>query len=221
MQAALGQFFGARFRSGVLFGIYEQSGDRRALSASLDMYRRARSHWVQLIETSKGVYMADITIGEEPQQRGNWADRLPAIDKDIAALAQRLDAASADSPKPQVTAAIEEAMGRPQRPKPAVQHKPAANFVHGQPLEITLSLNPQASSVSLYYRHVDQAERYTVQPMQAGGREYRATIPANYTEAAYPLQYYFEIKEGVAKASLYPGFSTNLTGQPYFVVSKV
>jgi hypothetical protein len=34
------------------------------------MYRKARDSWAQLANTAKGAYVADITIGEEPQQRG-------------------------------------------------------------------------------------------------------------------------------------------------------
>ena len=32
--------------------------------------------------------MSDITVGENPQLRGHWLDRLPAIDADIAASSQ-------------------------------------------------------------------------------------------------------------------------------------
>jgi hypothetical protein len=222
IQAALGQFFGAKFRSGVLFGIYEKSGDRSALTASVDMYRKARLHWAQVIEVSKGVYMADITVGEEPQQRGNWADRLPSMDKDIAAVAQKLEAAPSGSPQPKVAGAIQEALGRPQRRASAIQHIPAATFQPGRPMEIAVSLSQQtqASSIRLYYRHVDQAERWVPAPMQASGQQFRATIPALYMDSEYPLEYYFEVKDKAAKTSLYPGFSTTLTNQPYFVVRR-
>jgi hypothetical protein len=56
--------------------------------------------------------------------------------------------------------------------------------------------------------------------MQLAGESYRATIPADYTNSQYPLQYYFEVKEKPDKAWLYPGFGENLTNQPYFVVRK-
>jgi hypothetical protein len=220
IQAALGQFFGAKFRSGVLFELYEKSNDRSALAASLDMYRKARNHWAHVIDVSKGVYMADITVGEEPQQRGNWADRLPAMDKDIAVVAQKLEAAPAGTPQSKVSDAIREALGRPQRRIPSIQHKPVTTFQPGHPLEIVLSLSQQGSNVSLYYRHVDQAERWSVSPMQSGGQQFRAVIPAAYTDSEYPLEYYFEVKEGMAKASLYPGFSSTLANQPYFVARR-
>jgi hypothetical protein len=220
LQAALGQFFGAIFRSGVLFGVYEKSADRSALVASIDMYRKARSKWVEAVEISKSVYMADITVGEEPQQRGSWADRLPALDKDIALLSQRLEAAPTGSPQVQVTAAIREALGRPHRWIPDARHGPVKNFRAGEPLEIALSVTQPNVSVRLYYRHVDQAERYTTILMETKGQQHRATIPATYTNSEYPLEYYFEIRDGRTRVGLFPGFSSTLVNQPYFVVRK-
>ncbi len=50
------------------------------------------------------------------------------------------------------------------------------------------------------------------------GSVYRATIPGDYTDSNYPLQYYFEFKQGTDKTWLYPGFNSDLTNQPYFVM---
>jgi hypothetical protein len=79
----------------------------------------------------------------------------------------------------------------------------------------------KSSSARLYYRHVNQAERYVSTDMQARGNIFRATIPDDYTNSPFPLQYYFELRESPAKAWLYPGFSPDLTGQPYFVLSRL
>lgn len=46
------------------------------------------------------------------------------------------------------------------------------------------------------------------------------TIPAEYTQSKYPLQYYFELDNGNGPAWLYPGFNKTLSNQPYFVVWK-
>jgi hypothetical protein len=220
LQAALGQFFGAKFRSGVLFGIYEKSGDRTALAAAVEMYRKARSKWVEVVAISKSVYMSDITVGEEPQQRGSWADRLPAIDKDLAVLSQRLEAAPTGSPQARVAAAIQEAQDRPHRWVPDVRHDPLKKFYAGEPLEVVLSMTQTNVSVRLYYRRVDQAERYTAILMEAKGEQHQATIPASYTNSQYPLEYYFEIREGKERAGLFPGFLSTLVNQPYFVVRR-
>ena len=75
-------------------------------------------------------------------------------------------------------------------------------------------------SALLYYRHVTQAERYESAEMQLRDGRYHATIPAGYTDSQYPLEYYFELKQGPESAWLYPGFSEDLTNQPYFVVRR-
>src|SRR5262249_50721422 len=77
IQSGLGRFFGAKFRSGVLYRIFEKTGDRAALEASLQQYRIARAAWVEIANRGKGVYLSDITVGEHPQLRGHWLDRLP------------------------------------------------------------------------------------------------------------------------------------------------
>jgi hypothetical protein len=174
---------------------------------------------VKLIEVSKGVYMDDITVGEEPQQRGNWTDRLSAIDKDIAAIRQRLVGSSGSS-QTRVAAAIAEVLGRPERWMPEVRHEPSKVFRAGQPLEILLSSAQPGINVKLYYRHVDQAERYESIMMDVKGRDYSATISAGYTNTEYPLEYYFEVKEANGRTGLYPGFNANLINQPYFVVRR-
>src|SRR5215472_2812470 len=96
IQIGLGQFFAAQLRSGVLFEIYRQTGDRTAREEALGAYRRARAAWVTMAERAQRVYRADITFGDAPVRRGHWIDRLPAIDKDLAAMeAWNLDPARA------------------------------------------------------------------------------------------------------------------------------
>lgn len=207
IQAGLGRFFAAKFRAAVLYGIFEKTGDRAALDAALTTYRAARSAWVELAGAGK-VYRADITVGEHPQLRGHWADRLPAIDLDIAAMEAKLAQA-----KPGTSKGIAEALGRPRRERPVCAHTPPARFRPGQPLEI--AIEAPAPSVRLHYRHVTQAERFGTIEMRASGGRHVASIPGSYTDSAYPLQYYFELNQ-----SLYPGFAADLTGQPYIVVHR-
>jgi hypothetical protein len=221
IQAGLGRFFGAKFRAGVLYSIYEKSGDRAALEETLNQYAKARVAWAELANRAKGVYMTDITVGEHPQLRGHWLDRLPAIDRDIAGLQEKLAAAPhGEGRQSQAASAIKEALGRPVRFSLAASHTPAAQFNPAQPLEIRLTLEQDAKSVSLYYRHVDQAERYQVAEMEARNHVYSATIPGSYTDSQYPLEYYFAVKQSPEKAVLYPGLPTDLTQQPYFVVRR-
>jgi len=82
----------------------------------------------------------------------------------------------------------------------------------------------------MYYRHVDQAERWQMVQMSAQAGKYRAVIPADYTKSNYALQYYFAVPRewytgsdggedpGPYPGGLFPGFGEDLCGTPYFVV---
>lgn len=216
IQAGLGRFFGAKFRSGVLYRIYQKTNDPAALQEALTQYRKARAAWAELADVAKGVYMADVTVGEHPQLRGHWLDRLPAMDRDIALM----EKAKAGEPDSKVAAAIKEILGRPARPALRCRHNSPSHFKAGLPIELAITVPEQAAAVRLFYRHVDQAERFEVVEMEAREGAYRGTIPARYTESDYPLQYYFEVRQSAAKASLYPGFGADLTDQPYFVLRR-
>ncbi len=214
IQSGLGRFFGAKFRAGLLYRIHEKTGDRTALAKAVEAYRTARAAWVELANIGK-VYVSDITVGERPQLRGHWLDRLPAIDQDIAAMAKMLSQAKPGEPPIHVALAIREAAGRPRRAPVACRHTAPARFTPGKPLAIEVSFQTAPESVRLYYRHVNQAERYQSVEMHAEGNRHLAAIPAEYTDSAYPLAYYFEVG-----ATLYPGFSADLTNQPYFTVRR-
>ncbi len=221
MQAGIGAFFGAKFRSGVLYTIHERTGDRAALEEALKAYRRARGIWAQLAARAKDVYVPDVSVGELAWLRGHWLDRLPAIDDDIVQMERRL-ASAKESSDPRVKAAIQEALGRPRREVAACRHQAPARFRPKEPVELAIAFEKSAkpSSARLYYRHVNQAERFESLEMDHTGDGFRAAIPGAYTDSPYPLQYYFELKHSPDRAWLHPGFAADLSNQPYFVVRR-
>jgi len=163
--------------------------------------------------------------------RGHWLDRLPAIDDDLADMetrAQQLQSGAA-APSPQLATqsvrfAITEALARPRRAQLTCRHTPSANFRPGAPLTIALAVAnaaPASLTVRLQYRHVNQAELWVAAPMQFQSGHYVATIPADYTQSPYPLQYYFELHSTTEGASLFPGLSApSLSNRPYYVVRQ-
>ena len=70
--------------------------------------------------------------------------------------------------------------------------------------------------------HLDRGDAKWIVPsfMERKSSVYVATIPADYTDSVYPLQYYFELKTTAGPALLYPGFSKDLMNQPYFVLHR-
>jgi hypothetical protein len=196
--------------------LYEKSKDRRPLEESLVLYKNSRAIWAELSRLTDGVYMKDITVGEQLYQRGHWLDRLPAMDKDIA-IVERLTTQATTSSNPQLTRAIEAVRIKPIRLLKNVQHTPARSFRAGQPLMLSLQTET-AASVALHYRHVNQAERYTAARMINRRGIYRLVIPSSYTDTKYPLQYYFQIHPKDGDTYLYPGFDDLHQQSPYFIV---
>jgi hypothetical protein len=219
--ADLGRFFAAKFRAGVLYHIFDRTADSAALNQSLNCYRSARTAWAAIVARTKGIYQPDITVGETRQLRGHWADRLPDIDADIAAVQAKLTSAKPAQSSGPIASAIAQALGQPQRPTASVHHSPATSFHSGQQLAVEFTAQKDYASVQLHYREVNQAERWKSLPMQSNGRIWRSAIPASDTQSPFPLQYYFELKEAPESAALYPGFGEQNTGQPYFVVRSI
>ena len=221
IQAGLGEFFGAKFRSGVLFHIYELTHDQAPLEAAVAHYKKARAAWAMLAHVGSGVYVADITVGEQPYLRGHWMDRLPAIDKDIAALSALLSGDGTKQSSPKVEAAMRTVLKPPQRIALAIQHTAPTRFKQGEVLRLALSGPEGATNVEMHYRHLDQAENYISATMEKQGTEYAASIPAAYTATDFPLEYFFMVTTSAGTADLYPGFTPERTNQPYFVVRSV
>jgi hypothetical protein len=223
IQVGLGSFFAAKLRAAVLYRVFEKTNEPGALEASLSQYRLARDRWSELANAAKDIYQSDITIGELPQLRGHWLDRLPGIDRDINALAQKLAAIKSQSSNTSVADLIKKILAHSVRSPLSCHHLSPKYFVPGEPLEVVLRLEKPATAATLNYRHVNQAERFQAINMTQrvpGSNAYWATISADYTNSPYPLQYYFEIKTPT-DAHIHPGFSKDLMNQPYFLVLGV
>jgi hypothetical protein len=143
------------------------------------------------------------------------------MDRDIAQMEQRLSSAK-PSEDPRGAVAVAEALGRPQRPSAACRHQPPPGFRPKEAIPIAISVENgrKLASVRLYYRRVNQAERFQTVEMEAQENAYHASIPAAYTDSPYSLQYYFELRETPERAWLYPGFAPDLMNQPYVTLRR-
>ena len=218
LQIGLGRFFAAKFRSGVLYVIHQKTGDRAALEEALKAYHQARGAWAGM-KDSASAYAADLSASDRFDERGQWNDRLALIDADIAEMEQGLDAAI-EMDDERVAAAVAEVLRRPKRVIVKCRHQPAPRFRRKETLPVQITMLSRARSVRLFYRHVNQAERFESVEMEPQSGTFRATIPAAYTDSPYPLQYYFEVRESADRAGLHPGFGADLANQPYFVVRR-
>jgi hypothetical protein len=225
IQNGLGAFFAAKLRSGVLYEIYQRTGDPQAGRLALAQYREARDAWAKMADRASRVYMADVSYGDVPMRRGHWTDRLLGIERDLSAMEQKVESPPGSTASAENAAqAIHAATVRPGRPQVLCAHTPPENFDSGRPLVLSLKVigTPQAAEVTarLYYRHVDQAERWLSVEMSGDQDGFSATIPVDYTRSLYPLEYYFVLARQGESAWFHPGFNATLSNQPYFAISQ-
>ena len=224
IQAGIGKFFAYKFRSSVLWALYQSTGDKQALTEAVATYRTARDAWASMADTAKKAYAADITYGPNANMRGNWSDRVAGIDADLANMQARL--AGADSHSPSTTVdkavarrAVETALARPNRLSVTASHSPAATFDPGKPIEVSIAFHANRDNrrVKLYYRQADQSQRWRSAEMQGKDNEFRGAVPGDYTQSPFPIQYYFEVHEP-GGSTIFPGFNADLSNQPYVLV---
>jgi len=225
IQIGIGRFFAAKLRSGVLFEIYLQTGDAKAAKLALATYLAGRDTWASMAQRAELIYHADVTYGRTPVLRGHWSDRLSAIDQDIAAIREALNNPRArNKSSDSATRAIRAALAVPERPSVPCSHDSPTSFAPGKPLLLPLLLGDapaqaRPSSGKLWYRHVDQAERWRSVEMERTGERLSGAIPGEYSGSVYALEYYFELRRGKDSAWFYPAFNRSLSNQPYYAVS--
>ncbi|MES1167317.1 MAG: hypothetical protein ABUL68_04880, partial [Pseudomonadota bacterium] len=224
VQAGIGRFFGQKLRAGVLYALYQRTGDPAAKREALNLYRSAREAWAGIVATTTGVYVGDVSYGDGKFKRGHWSDRLPAIDRDLEAM-EKTSVAAPAAPviaSEKLAGLIRDVMGKPARPAPNATHSSPATFRRGQAVSLALAFpsdQPQ-TAVRLHYRRVNHAETWKAAPMQLAAGTWQAEIPGAYTDSAYPLQYYFEPTDHAGIAWIYPGLGTALARQPYLVLRQ-
>ncbi len=235
IQVGLGQFYAAKFRAGVFYSLYLNTQDPRALQEALRESRDARAAWAGLADTAKGIYVNDVTFGPDYYQRGHWSDRLAAIDADTADLEKLLDQSSSGATAKVDWNKINDALVEAGKGSPNWKtnasgtieniHTPPASFRRGDDFTVTIKTSALdhlgvLAGVQLRYRHVNQGELWLETDMQADTKDFRATIPAAYTDSPFPLQYYFRLHPGSGGVILRPGLEAMFNGQPYYVVRQ-
>ena len=220
----LGVFYASQMRSATYFRIFKQTGSTKAGELALQQYKKARDAWAKLSERASKVYMSDISYGSPAIRRGCWAGRLPAIDADLEAMQKSLaNPPAASSNAGNAERAVQLATTPPKRIADTAQHTQAHVFHPGKPLAVSVQASHGATTVSsarLHYRHVNQGERWVTMDMQSNAGTFTASIPGDYTDSPYPLEYYFELRGGTDSAWFHPAFNATFSNQPYYAIHK-
>jgi hypothetical protein len=233
IMCGLANFFAAKLRAATLFAVYDQTKYGQVLHAAIETYEKARAAWAAFADPAKQVYREDVTFGPGKFQRGHWLDRLPAMDADLADLQSVMiektlsSKLGPDLKKSELPATLVKSIVINTAPAiaalPAGFHSPPAGFRRGESIAIEASvkgISSKLDSIILHFRRVNQVEVWQTIPMAAEGTAYRVSIPAAYTDSPFPLQYYFELRDGSGQPSLFPGLDIVPKRQPYFVVTS-
>jgi hypothetical protein len=225
-----GRFFARKLRAAIGVTLFMRTGDAAVKAAAVADYKAAREAWAAILPVAKGAYVSNIAFGPTAWLQGSWADRLPAIDADIAAV-EKAEAGADVLPMPDN--AGKGFVRTTVRPGPRIEdlfklaHRPVHTFVPGQAVTIRVSAKVPPPTALLFYRRVNQGERWrsvTLEPV--GNDDFAATIPGEYTASPYALQYYVacSLTKGTggfrARPQLLPGFAANFRGQPYYVIER-
>lgn len=211
----LGLYYANLFRAALCYSIYSRTGDPQAAEASHNAYRKAHASWAAMARRASRIYVSDISYGEPRIRRGHWMDRLPVIEQDLTTLEQYFAAKPAQTGS--ATAALARLARTPARPSLVVEHMPPNSFHPGADLALSVAVSVSVTDTILWYRHVNQGERWLSTSMKRTGNNCSATIPGSYTNSSYPLQYYFELRTDGA-ATLHPALNDTLSNQPYFAL---
>ena len=217
LQIGLGRFFAAKLRAGVAFEVWLLTADDEAMRAVTLKYTEARDAWATMAQRASRVYVPDVSYGSIPMRRGHWTDRLAAIDTDLAAMSKQAKSTTTKTVDAARLESLLKATTSPtRRPVFTAQHTPARTFSAGTTLNVAVHTTG-SDAAELYYRHVNQGERWRSIAMQRSHNGFAANIPADYTASAYPLQYYFVLRRG-SESGYHPEFNATLSNQPYFTV---
>ncbi|MEQ4209153.1 hypothetical protein [Actinopolymorpha sp. B9G3] len=217
VQAGLGRFFAGKSRAGVAYSLYERTRDAQHLGDAVAAYRQARDVWAGIVEETREVYRPDLTFGDLRSEHGHWADRLPAIEEDLANLERLHETARAEKNTP-----VKANLTVPRSARPRFTHPAPAGFSRGE--DIAIDLVPSEASfdghVVCHYRHVNQGEDFETAEMRWNGARYQVTVPGSYTDSDFALMYYFTIHDAGGDAWISPGLEDSLARQPYHLLRQ-
>ncbi len=222
--SSLGDFYANHFMAGLGYSLYTLTGHRNGLRVLMRGLYQSLHPWYSVAGWGGQAYSADVSYGATAFRRGSWADRTAALEAQFVAFRTLVNSGDENELRPghENTPDVEGKwpLAEPRkRPVVACKHEPAEVFHPGDDLSLTLGTGSDVTGATLWYRHVNHAERWVSLRMKGDGGTYTAAIPAAYTESPFPLQYYFEVRAD-GGATFHPVLNRTLSNEPYFAVYR-
>ena len=214
----IARYFAEKFRAAVWAELFIATKVTWLIEPTLDYAKRSVMAWEAIAGVSRDLYHDDLTFGPQSWLRGSWHSRLPEMQAELLDLeglrgARMLETVPSTPQADEAVASL--------RARQAVLSRPldleaAATFTAGEPYTVHVQAEADGEPV-LHFRHVNQAERWRSLPMSRSGNGYEATIPGDYTDSEFHLQYFISLRQS-GRDVLSPGLSDNLSNEPYHVV---
>ena len=219
--SGIARFFAQKFRGSCWAEAFILTGINEAREKAVEHIRRGCLTWRALAEISRGVYQDEISFGIQHYMRGNWGSRLNDIQNEVFDLESWREE---DGPEPLFPGDA----GKPflkalsERTCTITREFPVRYpeiFGRGENIAIQVDALGSARDVMLHYRHVNQAERWTSVTMTPDGGRCCATIPSNYTQSEFHIQFYMTARDGNAVV-MSPGLAKSLSNEPYYTIMQ-
>ncbi|HSA49643.1 MAG TPA: hypothetical protein VLH10_05965 [Yinghuangia sp.] len=216
----LGRFFAGKFRAAVEYALFQRTGEHRHIRDAVDILAEAHAAYASITDVADGVYRDELTFGQVLSERGHWSKNVSAMADDLHALRVERDRAAGQ-------ADTGTGNGRPvlreSRPRPdGIRLDAPERFERGAPLDVSLVGDPDVLSgvtrATLHFRHLDQSKTWNETEMSLDGREFTASLPAEFTASSFPVMCFAEVGFGNEAPVLLPGFESDLANQPYLVI---
>lgn len=216
----LGRFFAGKFRAAVQYALFLRTGAPEHIADAVDLLEKAHAAYAGIVDVAAGVYRDDLAFGSSLSERGHWSQNLAAMADDLHALRVERDRAGEEtSPKSSGKGLV----SRENRPSlDGVSLDVPEKFERGAPLDVRLVGRPdvlgQVTGVTLHFRLVDQSQEWRETEMSRDGKEFTASLPADFTAASFPVMCFAEARIHGEAPVLLPGFEPDLANQPYVVI---
>jgi hypothetical protein len=216
ISAAIARFFAERFRAACWAELFIATKATTLIEPVIDHARRSVMAWQVAADVSRDIYHDDLTYGPQSWLRGSWQSRLPEMTSEVLDLeslrgAGKFETVQADE---QVLAAVRALKAR----QPVIASRSGVSapskFKAGEAITVRIDETVDDEPV-LHYRHVNQAERWNSAKMTRNGNGFAATIPGEYTDSKFHLQFFVSSRRG-GRSVLSPGLEDNLSNEPYY-----
>lgn len=226
MLADLATYHARKIRAALALAFFRNQQGEDHLRAALRWATAAREAWIGLAQRGRGSHHdpLEFSAGHSRAKSGQWADRIPELDADVAKLTEMVEQMQGDTRSVQSAPGEADSLARPEPllAWPVLDADVPTTWPAGKDLAIEVriaAVDRFAHGLTLHYRHANQLEgpfRKTRMVAMDGG--FRAVVPGEYLRPEWDLLVYVSAVLSPEAVLVYPGLYSPVNPLPYFVV---